>query len=423
MLGWCRACLWVALLCCCSLAFAQQESHSPVSLFYDNAQLRITSEPRGLDLKMTNYVYLDASATLPALGANQIKETTSAGEQRTLFPQQGVTLSACFISLKGQLTPRWSTSLEVEIHPKDVDFRTSYIGYAFSPLCSVKVGHLKVPGTMERNISTSQTYSISRAMSTALLSGRRVGAALLGQWKGFTTEVGVYGDELTKAMRQEGLSAEYLLGAKVAKGMELTQGNVSMLGVSFQYLRPHTAPTLWAVEATRELPHDEVPYLTVGYPNVAGVSTIAAEGAWQLGRLLLHAEWIGSSVSLAEEQPKPAHWLQGYTAKISYMIQGNPRTYKGETNDYRLDKNPKGKRWEASLRLSCLNLQNGTPLRTKAMSCTAETIYTPSHHMALCGAISYFRGNPLANAGGTLTTPNGKGPQLLSLYGRLYYFF
>lgn len=301
-----------------------------------------------------------ASALAPAMASpeprGRIHLDYAFHDEDTVEMGDGHRLRRARIGLSGTADEDWSYKSEVDFAENGVNFKDAYLRYSGLERGHLTIGHFKVPFGMDELTSSNHITFIERSLPTSFAQSRRVGFGYgtSGNRWGFSSmlfgqPIGSNSDRVT-----EGADEGFGLGARFFGTPIRTDNNILHLGVALT-----TEDTYHDEDETvrfRARPESRVTGIrlvdTGAIADVDRISRFGLEAGYQAGPVTFQGEYLAANAD--RSGGLESYDFDGYYAQASYVLGGSNKAYRGGAF-----RSPAPGTWEAALRYSNINLDDG----------------------------------------------------------------
>lgn len=241
------------------------------------------------------------------------------------------------------------------------------VAYKFSGFTTLTVGQYKQPNSLEELTSTRFNDFIAKAMTTNMQGvARRTGIQLATGGDNWTLTGSVFGDELTRNLKQ---GSGY--GARFTWAPVNEAGNILHFGASAITYQAITANSSTGIETRNNARLNVRPDADLAGPSLIDtgnlgssddVTTLGLEGLWINGPVKVQAEYMTTTVNRY-------NGYADFTGDSWYVygvwnIGGETWTYKSGLPSTTLPEDPAAGMWQLALRYDQANLNDNTHLTT-----------------------------------------------------------
>jgi len=229
------------------------------------------------------------------------------------------------LGLKLRLWRDWRTEWDIDVADGEVELKDLWIGYDLSDTASIKVGHFKIPFSLDELMSSRTLVNLERALPNVFAHGRRlaIGASASGDW--WRVHGALYGQEIAKpeeTTRSEGFGgALRLTFAPIHDELALLH-----LGVAGALETPDDGGDRVRFDTRPETKVMRYAFLDTGViDGVSLTGLVGIETAARYGPVTFQGEGILAQVVRGGD--RAAVTLSGFYMMVAWLVTGQVRPY------------------------------------------------------------------------------------------------
>ena len=250
------------------------------------------------------------------------------------------------LGVEGKISSDWSFELVYDFADGG-EFNDAYIEYGGWKLGDISVGQFKPPFGLDKQISSSDTMFIERALPIdAFTLSRRVGVGFTRAEDNYTATIMAFGSSI-EGDEGPGIAARYTYTPIN------NDKNVVHLGIAAAVDNPEDTVNLRTYPESQPT---DVRFVRTGrLEDVDRISRLGLEFAWKSGPYSAQAEWLRANVDSNVDSDNGN--FDGWYVSGSWILTGESREYK--KGRFRGVK-PNGKlgAWELAARYSSIDLND-----------------------------------------------------------------
>lgn len=360
----------VAILIAASVHAAQKEEGDLARILldkgvitqeqYDRLQKEASeTENRHVDVKLTTDGGIRASTYdgkfAFRLGGVVASDLALHNEDKNALGN-GTEIRSARIEMQGTFFSDWDYEFSMEFADAEAEIKDAFVRYAGLQSLAFQFGQFKAPFSIEEMGPRKHTTFIERALSNALVPGRRMGAGVSYQGSLWTLAAGVFGEEYNADADNEG-DEGWMTSGRFTFAPIHSQNRVFHFGVSAAYQVPNDAKVI-KIDSKPESRLTGASFLDTGkIKNVDNAFAYGIETAMVWGPFSLQGEYVRQSLDIKNSGASP-DFYGGY-AFASWMITGESRDYKfGKGSFGRVKPDRTYGAFEVAVRYSTLNLNS-----------------------------------------------------------------
>lgn len=352
---------------------------------YKGANLSIESKKDNFKLEIKNHYYLDAGGFIPVADFNMLRR-----DDKEIEMNGDVNFYKLQTLFQGKFDQHWGYKFEFDYAKSKLQYLSMELDYYFNKSNFMRVGNMKVPGSMSINHSTSAILQFTKPMGLSLGSGRRMGLAYYHTAPRLYYALGLYTYNMNDLV-QNHLHGEPEFAMATRLGYQFIYKDDEKLfaAINGYYYRPQDGLLPLDLKGGIESSLSGQRFVRTIVPESRNLFNIGAEMAYQKGHFLTYAELLGTSVTTDRSDKNPL--FLGWSATATYVILGQPRAYKSSNGDFSgspYTEDDKG--LEVGARVSGLSLNSGEFVGGSGVSYSAFVSYWLNRHLTLLAQVSYL---------------------------------
>lgn len=400
--------LIVVLLCLLHLPSNAQEG---ASFKYKDAKIVIENKQSEFKLEVKNNYFLDAGGFVPFGDFKKLYNGDYPISMNADFNFHK--LRTCF---QGKFDKRWGFKFEIDYAKSKLKYLCMELDYYFDDSNFLRMGNMKVPGTMSVNHSTAANMQMTTPIGLSLGSDRRMGLTYYHTAPRLYYALGLFTYNIN-ALFQTRLYGAPELAIATRLGYSFIQRDNEKLFAALNgyFFRPQDGLITMDLVGGIESGLTGHRYVRNLIPETRNSYNVGAEMAYQNGRFLTYAEFLGTGVTTGRSKSNP--FFMGWSATASYVLKGQPRAYKASMGDFSGSPyTAEGKGLEVGARVSGLSLNSGEFIGGRGVSYSAFASYWANSHLSFLAQISLMDNTSDALGGNIYhtTEPSFRGADFMS---------
>jgi phosphate-selective porin OprO and OprP len=285
------------------------------------------------------------------------------------------------VFVEGELLEDWSFKAQYDFAENSITMQDAYIRYTGLPAGTLTIGQFKQPFGLEEMTSSRYITFMERALPNAFAIGRRVGIGYANFGDRFGIQASVFGQS---AGAGDNGDEGFGVGARVTFAPLRTDDRLVHFGIAISTESPED--DIASAVRFRERPESHVSDVrlvdTGTITNVDSIGRLGLEAAAVFGPFSLQSEYIAASISRGSGFED--FDLDGYYVYGSWFLTGESRPYSNGAFG-RVSPAAESGAWELALRLSELNLNDGSLAGGKERNISLGVNYYLSRNLRFMG--------------------------------------